>query len=76
MLLGAILCFAGVSFSSPTPSDDADQPVLATAGPGTTPARVHRRIPGVRVEDLPRVLVRAEDLPRAEVTDVGRRAYR
>ena len=59
VLLGAVLAFAGVSLASP-PQADA---TLAVAGPGAKPAASHRRVPAVRAEDLPGVVVRAEDLP-------------
>ena len=64
VLLGAVLCLTGVTFTPATPVDTASESLLAAAGPRAAPA-MRARMPGVRVEDLPRVLVRAEDLPRA-----------
>jgi hypothetical protein len=64
VLLGAMLCFVGVLMPSSSP-ETAREPLLAGAGPSATPVAMRARIPGVKVEDLPKVLVRAEDLPLA-----------
>jgi hypothetical protein len=65
VLLGAVLCVTGVPFGPGGSTDEAAEPLGAAAGPSATRAAAHARMPGVRVEDLPRVLVRAEDLPLA-----------
>jgi hypothetical protein len=76
VLLGALMCFAGVAFAPGGQAEEADPQLLATAGPGVKPASSPHRLPGVRAEDLPRVLVRAEDLPLARPASIDRRAYR
>jgi hypothetical protein len=87
VLLGAALAFAGVSFaprttaerprvSTPAAPAVPTVPAVVVAPPRPTPTTVatFARTPVVKVEDLPHVLVRAEDLPVAPpelATDTG-----
>ena len=72
VLLGAMLCITGVTFAPSGSTEEAAEPLFAAAGPSATRAAMHARMPGVRVEDLPRVLVRAEDLPMAPPVNARR----
>lgn len=65
VLLGAALAFAGVSFNGAPPETETAPatPVVTTATAARPSGPARARVPSVRADDLPRVVVRAEDLP-------------